>query len=107
MRAIAIFTAAALLAGSPILASEGPANGIRVSESQRYCQSARQCTRVETRCGGCDCGTAINEAFAAEHLGNLAALCGSHEQVECERPCPDTRPICVVGLCVLEPLRGS
>ncbi|NIP13786.1 MAG: hypothetical protein GWM88_03190 [Pseudomonadales bacterium] len=106
MRAIAIITALALLAASPTATGDGSATGVRIMESQRYCQSARQCTRVETRCGGCDCGTAINEAFATEHQANLAAQCGTSEQAECERPCPETRPICVVGLCALEPLRG-
>jgi hypothetical protein len=107
MTAVAIIIAAALLAVSPVVTGDRSAAGIRVSESQRYCQAARQCTKVQTRCGGCDCGTAINESFAAEHRDRLAALCGSHEQVECERSCPETRPICVIGVCALEPLRGS
>ena len=107
MRAIAIVTAAALLAVSPMATGDRSATGIRVIDSQRYCQAARQCTKVQTRCGACDCGTAINESFAEEHLARLAALCGSREPTECERPCPETRPICVVGICALEPLRGS
>ena len=108
MRAAAIIiTTAALLAASAADAGDGTetAGGIRVHESQRYCQTSRQCTKVQSRCGGCDCGVAINEAFAEDHRNSLAALCGRREGLECERPCPETRPVCVVGFCALEPLR--
>lgn len=110
MRAIAfIIMTAALLAVPAEVSGDGTATagGVRVHESQRYCQSSRQCTKVHTRCGSCDCGVAINQAFAEGHRNNLAAVCGQHEEVECERPCPEARPICVLGICALEPLRGD
>lgn len=109
MRAAAIVTATILLAVSPMVSGEGDptATGVRISESQRYCQAARQCTKVYTRCGGCDCGVAINEAFAEAHRSNLNAVCGEREPADCERPCPEMRPLCVLGICALEPLRGN
>jgi hypothetical protein len=78
---------------------------LRVGESQRYCQSAKQCTVVFTRCDGCDCGVAINQASARAHNDNLAALCADHTPVRCDKVCPTAKPMCVLGLCILQQKR--
>ena len=82
-------------------AAEDPA--LRISETQRYCQSAKQCTLVYTRCDSCDCGSAINETFAAAHNQNLEALCAGFEGAHCDMVCPIAKPACVLGLCFMQP----
>ncbi len=76
---------------------------LRVSEIQRYCQSAQQCALVYTRCDSCGCGVAINETFVAAHNQNLAALCASYHGPHCDKVCPVAEPVCVLGLCVMQP----
>jgi len=80
-----------------------PGSVLRVSESQRYCASSKQCTLVYTRCDSCDCGVAINESFVAAHNANLEALCAHHDTGRCEKICPLAKPMCVVGLCIMLP----
>ena len=84
------------------LAAE-PGTVLRVIESQRYCDSARQCTLVYTRCDSCGCGVAIRDSFAAAHNRNLEALCASYDGAHCDKLCPIARPMCVMGLCIMQP----
>ena len=75
---------------------------LRVGESQRYCESAKQCTLVYARCDSCGCGVALNESFAAAHKLNHDALCAGYEGAHCDKICPPAKPMCVLGLCVMQ-----
>ena len=88
-------------------------SALRVGEFQRYCHAAKECALVYTRCDSCECGVALNESFAAAHNRNLEALCTSNEGTSnggasdegapCDKVCPPAKPMCVMGLCIMQP----
>ena len=97
-----------LLLGTPLLGLQAAlasehGSALEVGESQRYCASAKQCTLVYTRCDSCECGVAVNESFAAAHNRNLEALCASYDGGHCDKVCPIAKPMCVLGLCIMQP----
>jgi hypothetical protein len=83
-------------------------SALRVGEFQRYCHAANECALVYTRCDSCECGVALNESFAAAHNRNLEALCSSNEgasykRAHCDKVCAPAKPMCVMGLCIMQP----
>ena len=81
-------------------------SALRVGEFQRYCHAASECALVYTRCGSCECGVALNESFAAAHNRNLEALCASYQGAHCDKVCSPAKPMCVMGLCIMQPSRS-
>ncbi|MDH3642851.1 MAG: hypothetical protein OES38_12195 [Gammaproteobacteria bacterium] len=111
MRATAALTIALLmplmLLGGGAARAEPDDLALRVSETQRYCQSAKQCTLVYTRCDSCDCGVALNESFADAHNRNLEALCSNFSGAHCDKLCTPAKPMCVMGLCIMQPVGST
>ena len=78
----------------------GIGHHIKIRVEDRRCESAKDCTAIQTHCGDCDCGTPVNVAAAEEHREQLKKFCAIARLVEhCEIVCETYLPSCHEGLC--------
>jgi hypothetical protein len=76
---------------------------IPIAAAHRSCEEGEACGVVETSCQsrGCECGTAVNEAFLLEYQKRLAECRGSAELASCDFVCETPFAKCFEGACVL------
>lgn len=76
---------------------------IQIAASHRSCEEGEACGVVETSCQsvGCECGTAVNEAFLLGYQKQLAECRGAAELASCDFACETPFAKCFEGTCVL------
>ena len=79
----------------------GLGSHVKVSWQDRACRSDLDCARVQTHCGGCDCGTPVSRSLVESYQTRLEKVCAMIRQTDqCERSCAQHSLACERAVCV-------
>lgn len=78
----------------------GVGHHIKIPAKDRACKSTKDCTAIQTHCGGCDCGTPVNIGAVEGYKEQFQKFCAMARVMEhCEIVCETYLPSCYEGLC--------